>query len=54
MRRLTDFEILVHPLLLNSTKAELAVLAVTVAAIITFSLTVAKKEIRKRQFDDDK
>ena len=49
-----DFEILVHPLLLDNTKTEIAVLAVTVAAVIMFSLTVAKKEIRKRQSGDDK
>ena len=49
-----DFRILVHPFLLESTKDELTALAVTVAAIILFSLIVAKKEIRKRRSGNDK
>ena len=45
-----DFRILVHPFLLESTKDELTALAVTVAAIILFSLIVAKKRNKKEAF----
>lgn len=48
-RKMSDFQILVHSLLLHQTAAELAALTVTVAAIIVISLVLAAREIKKRR-----